>query len=129
MICKNCNGIGRAREGRHMVACNDCKATGKVVYMLRHSLEYDGQVYVVGGTIGYTNTRGRKCLCRIDGFEVTMGFFKYQDAYPQHYYPLKTVLFTGVDTVTGAKVCRPLWRSIPLKKKHELFETCIVEKR
>lgn len=39
--------------------------------------------------------------------------------------PYKDVLIT---TATGAAVCRPLWRSINMKRRNELFETNIASK-
>ena len=129
MNCLKCKGMGTERRGKKIVDCRDCKRAGIAVYMTAGGVQAGKEAYKVGDAIGYTNTQKRKCLCRITGFEVSMAFFSNNDGYPVHYYPLKDVLFTGVDTVTGAEVCRPLWRSIRLKKKNELFDTCIVERR
>lgn len=141
MNCHNCKGKGAVRgKGRTVVICHDCKGTGAVVRILPSSMSaqiighndatWQGKkVYDIGNTLPYINTRKKQRACRITGFEVQTSFMQQTHNYPTHYYPLKDVLFTGVDTVTGAEVCRPLWRSIPLKKKNELFETCIAERR
>lgn len=138
MICLQCKGTGMAqvaanRAGRRRVVtvdCNDCKGTGEAVYMptnLRATIA--GQAYGSLDKISYTNTAGKRCICVISVMQVAEGYMRNEQHYPEDHYPLKDVLFTGKDIRTRAMVCRPLWRSIDLKKKNQLFDMNKVERR
>jgi hypothetical protein len=136
MNCIACKGTGVTKEHRKPdKQCYDCKGTGEAVYMPAPQVVNGLQFCVVGREryssgidMPYRNTRRNKSVCIVNGYELSMGFMKNTDNYPLYYYPLKDVLFTGTDAVTGAPVCRPLWRSITLKRKHELFASNVVER-
>lgn len=117
---------------RSIVSCNDCKGTGVAAYMAAASdgghVVYAGNGYGPGMELPYTNTRGRKAICRVESFELNIDFMRANVPYPVCYYPIRYILFVGKDTVTGASVCRPLWRSITLNKVNELFGQNIVER-
>lgn len=130
MNCIACKGTGIAtvsvnKGGRRRVItadCNDCKGTGAAVYMPTNiRAEVCGKSYGAFDKLPYTNTAGKKCTCEVSWMGVAEGYMRSEHHYPEDHYPLKDILFTGKDVRTGATVCRPLWRSIDLKKKTELF--------
>ncbi len=138
MNCYNCNGIGTIKlpHSKNKVReCVDCKGTGQAVYMPSRQMCAGDMHCVVNGVrygskieLPYRNTAGNKAVCIVDGYEVAVSFMQHTNQYPLYHYPLKDVLFTGIDALTGANVCRPLWRSITLQKKTELFEQNIAER-
>lgn len=133
MNCSNCKGTGTIKtQTKRLVPCKECRSTGQAVYLSAvmdgNGVKFAGEDYAPGVVLPYRNTAGKRAECVVDGFDVFAGFFNKTNRYPLYYYPLSDVLFTGVDTVTGAKVCRPLWRSITLRKKNELFEQNVAER-